>query len=260
MRGSSSGSRRLGGGGTVGVQNWFMAGLPVLVFVHSPLVGPLTWEPVAACFRRRGYPVVVCSLAGVTDGGPPYYWRIAEAAARAVVDTEGDRPVVLVGHSGAGALLPAIADAVGGRVRGAVLVDAIHPHPDSSWLDTAPAQLREHLAGLVWAGRLPAWNEWFPSDVFDALLPDVGMRERFIAELPRLPVAYFEEPAPVALNWPAVRCAYVRLSEAYDRSADEAEHRGWWVHRENADHLAMLTQPDRVTDAVARAVAAVADV
>jgi pimeloyl-ACP methyl ester carboxylesterase len=93
-----------------------MAELPTLEFVHSPLVGPFTWEPAARCFRRRGYPVVVCSLAGLVDDGAPYYRRFAEAAARAVVATEGGRPAVLVGHSGGGALLPAIADAVGGRI------------------------------------------------------------------------------------------------------------------------------------------------
>ncbi|ANN21715.1 hypothetical protein SD37_11885 [Amycolatopsis orientalis] len=236
-----------------------MVELPTLVLVHSPLVGPSTWESAAECFRRKGYPVAVSSLDGVVDDGAPYYRGFAEAAARAVVANEGDRPAVLVGHSGAGALLPSIADAVGDSVHGAVFVDAILPHPGGSWFDTAPPQLRDHLAGLAHAGWLPPWNEWFPAEAFDTLLPDEDMRERFVAELPRLPVTYFEESAPVTHGWPAVRCAYVRLSEAYDRSADEAVRRGWWVHRENADHLAMLTQPDRVTDAVVQAVVAVAD-
>ena len=42
---------------------------PALVLVHSPLVGPLTWEPVAERLRSAGRMVVVPSLAGVTDGG-----------------------------------------------------------------------------------------------------------------------------------------------------------------------------------------------
>jgi hypothetical protein len=241
------------GGENSSVQNRLMTELPTLVLVHSPLVGPLTWELAAGCFRRNGYPVVVCSLAGVADDGAPHYQRFAEATAHAVVATD----VVLVGHSGAGPLLPAIADAMGANVRGAVFVDATLPHPGSSWFDTAPPQRREHLAGLVRAGRLPPWNEWFPAEVLDALLPEAGMRERFIAELASLPLAYFEEAAPVTRSWSAVRCAYVRLSEAYDQSADEAERQGWWVRRENADHLAMLTQPGRVADAVLQAVVAV---
>lgn len=225
-----------------------------LLLVHSPLVGPLTWELTASYLRRGCRHVVVPSLAAVADGGPPYYRKFAEAAAHGLVG-----PVVLVGHSGAGPLLPAIAAVLGDDARGAVFVDALLPHPGSSWFDAAPAQLREQLAGLVRAGRLPPWNEWFPAEVFDQLVPDAGLRERFIAELPRLPVAYFEEPAPVVRGWPAVRCAYVRLSEAYDRSAADAERRGWWVHREDADHLAILTRPDRIADVISRAVAVVAE-
>lgn len=235
-----------------------MAALPVLALVHSPLVGPTTWEPTAEYLRRRDIPVVVCSLAGVTDGDPPYYERLARTAADAVLGADDDRPVVLVGHSGAGALLPAIADAMGERVRGAVFVDALLPHPGRSWFDTAPPQLQQHLRALVRAGRLPPWNEWFPPEAIPGLLPDADLRERFVAELPRLPIAYFEEPAPTGPGRAAVSCAYVRLTEAYDRMADEAEAGGWWVHREQADHLAPLTRAGWTADLVTRAVDATA--
>jgi hypothetical protein len=53
--------------------------------------------------------------------------------------------VVLAGHSGAGALLPAIVDeiAAGGdaadvAVHCAIFVDAILPHPGQTWFETAP--------------------------------------------------------------------------------------------------------------------------
>lgn len=219
----------------------------------------MTWELTAAHLRREGQRVVVPSLTAVVEEGPPYYRRFAEAAARAL-DMDGSHgAVVLVGHSGAGALLPAVAEVVGTDVHGAVFVDALLPHPGNSWFDTAPVQLREQVAGLARAGRLPRWHDWLPSDVLDTLVSDVGLRERFIAELPTMPVAYFEEPAPNAPGWPASRCAYVRLSEAYAGAADEAERQGWWVHRENADHLALLTQPARIAGVIARAVAVVAD-
>ncbi|MCI2419839.1 alpha/beta fold hydrolase [Saccharopolyspora sp. K220] len=230
-----------------------------LLLVHSPLVGPLTWDLEATSLRHGGQRVVVPSLAAVADDGPPYYRNFAAAAARALEVAGSNGPVVLVGHSGAGALLPAVAGVVGDDARGAVFVDAILPHPGSSWFDTAPEQLREQLAGMARAGRLPPWNEWFPSEVVDTLLPDAGLRERFIAELPKLPLACFEEPAPDVPDQPASRCAYVRLSEAYDGAAEEAERRGWRVHRENADHLAMLTEPDRIADAISHAVTAVTD-
>jgi hypothetical protein len=241
---------------------------PALVLVHSPLVGPLTWEPVAERLRR-GRVVIVPSLRGVTDGAPPYYRRLAERVADDVAAAGASGRVTLAGHSGAGALLAAIAEAIEGhheggagrgadvtdygedaagrdKVCGAVFVDAILPHPGQTWFDTAPVSLGEHLVGLARDGRLPRWNEWFPAETISALLPDAGLRERFVAELPELPLAYLYETAPQVACWPPARCAYLRLSEPYDEFADEADKLGWTVRREDSDHLAMLTQPDRI--------------
>ena len=44
-------------------------------------------------------------------------------------------PLVLVGHSGADALLPSVAAACDAAVAAAVFVDAILPHPGASWFD-----------------------------------------------------------------------------------------------------------------------------
>jgi hypothetical protein len=233
-----------------------------LVLVHSPLVGPLTWEPVAERLRRAGRVVVVPSLAGVIDGGPPYCRRLARRVADEVAGACAGSRVMLAGHSGAGGLLPAIAEAIAGRgedgtapgkdgmepgtVCGAIFVDAILPHPGQTWFETAPASLGEHLIGLARGGRLPRWNEWFPAEALAALLPEAGLREQFVAELPELPLAYLHETAPQVACWPPAQSAYLRLSEPYDEFADEADRLGWTVRREDSDHLAMLTQPDRM--------------
>jgi pimeloyl-ACP methyl ester carboxylesterase len=233
-----------------------MARRPTLLLVHSPLTGPSAWKATAALLRDAGYPVAVSSLAGAVDAGPPYYRQLAEAAVRPLLDSDRHAPVVLVGHSGAGALLPMIAEVAGADVRAAVFVDAVLPHPGTSALEARPAGARRDLAGLVHDGRLPPWHRWFPPEVIEGLLPEVAMRERFATELPELPMAYFEEPAPPTRGWSTIRCAYVRLSEPYEPAATEADARGWPVYREAADHLALLTRPDLVADAVAEAVAA----
>ncbi|GAB3474364.1 hypothetical protein GCM10027440_04460 [Nocardiopsis coralliicola] len=228
----------------------------LLALIHSPLVGPMAWESTAECLRRKGRGAVVPSLAGAVHRGPPYYRRLAGAAASALDADKRDGGVVLVGHSGAGALLPAIAEAVGSRVRGMVFVDALLPHPGRSWFATAPPQMREQLAGLARGGRLPRWNEWFPAEVLEALVPDAALRARFAGGLPELPMAYFDEPAPEVQAGGADRCAYVRLSDAYDLAAEDAQRRGWPVYREDADHLAMLTRPEWAAGTIERAAAA----
>jgi hypothetical protein len=226
---------------------------PVFVLIHSPLVGPLTWRPTRDLLRARDVPVVVPSLAGAADGGPPYYPKLAARVAKVVRAARPAESLVLVGHSGAGALLPAVAAACDSTVEAAVFVDAILPHPGASWFDTAPPALRQHLRDLAAAGRLPPWHQWFPPGTLDALLPDPDLRSRFITELPRLPAAYFEERAPVVPDR-ARRCGYLQLSAAYQDVADEAERRGWPTLREAADHLAMLTRPGLILDRLARLV------
>jgi hypothetical protein len=223
-----------------------------LLFVHSPVVGPTTWTPTADVLQQNGFGCVVPDLTGVVTAGPPYQPNLAAAAATAVND-DADT-VALVGHSGAGPLLPAIADLVGDRTLCAVFVDALLPHPGQSWFDTAPPALRTQLLGMAVDGILPPWHKWFPPGAIEELVPDPGLRREFVAEIPRLPVAYFEERAPVTSD--LRRCAFLRLSAAYDRAADEAERLGWWVARRDWDHLRMLSAPEAVADLIALAISA----
>jgi pimeloyl-ACP methyl ester carboxylesterase len=220
---------------------------PSFVLVHSPLVGRATWRPTAEELRLRGYDVVVPGLAGVAEEGPPFYERLATRVAEAVRDSSLVGPLVVVGHSGAGALLPSIMATVQDRVMAAVFVDAILPHPGSSWMETVPPTLREQLRGLAVDGRLPPWQDWFPPGTIEALIPDSELRAGVLAEVPRLPLAYFDATAPT-VDVAADRCAYLQLSAAYGPFADEAERRGWPTIREAADHLAITTNPGRVVD------------
>jgi len=225
---------------------------PTLLFVHSPVVGPTTWARTAEALQDKGFRCYVPDMSGVAAAGPPYYPKFADVTAEAVKDAAG--PVVLVGHSGAGPLLPAIADLVGDRAGGAVFVDALLPHPRRSWFDTAPPSLRGQLLGMASDGVLPPWHEWFPPGVIEELVPDPALRRQFFAEIPRLPLAYFEEPAPTTSDVRA--CALLRLSAAYDDAADEAKRRGWWVARREWDHLRMLTDPEAVADLIVLAISA----
>jgi hypothetical protein len=224
---------------------------PTLLFVHSPVVGPTTWTTTAKVLRGNGFRCIIPDLTSVATSGPPYYPKFSAAAADAIDDV----PVVLIGHSAAGPLLPSIADIVS-DASAAVFVDAHLPHPGLSWLDTAPPPLRDQLLGMARDGVLPPWHEWFPPGAIDELLPDPELRRTVTTEIPSLPLAYFEEPAPVTRNWDTLRCAYLRFSAASDDAADKAERLGWWVARRDWDHLRMLTAPDAVADLLRAAVTA----
>jgi len=183
-------------------------------------------------------------LLEVTGG---FYADLAAAAAAAIA-AEGEEPAILALHSAAGELAPSIAAALGAALAGVIFVDAILPHPGRSWLDTAPAALREQLTAGAQQGLLPAWDGWWPPGALEKLAPDADLRAALIAELEPLPLAYFEEVAPeITFDAP---CAYLQLSGAYEEEGRRAVRLGWPVVRLPATHLAPATQPRAVATAL----------
>jgi hypothetical protein len=212
-----------------------------LVLVHSPLVGPDTWDALAAAIRERGYQVRIPDLATTLAGGPPYWPRQVGAIAASAA---GQR-TVLVGHSGAGPLLDSAGAAADG-VAGYVFVDAGLPSPGQSWLETTPPELAARLRDMVSDGWLPPWSQWWGADGLADLLPDPLSRKHFAASCPRLPMAMLEEVRPTARGWPDAPCGYLRLSEAYRGPAEQARALGWPVTELASHHLAVLSDADLV--------------
>jgi hypothetical protein len=180
--------------------------------------------------------------------GPDWY---GGAAARVAASLSRGEAVVLVAHSGAGGFVPSLADRLGERLVGIVLVDAVMPYPGRCWLDTASAEMAAHLRAMAKDGVLPHWDAWFDRDAIARLLPDPAALAAFRAELPCVPLAYFEAFAPNLAGWESRPTAYLQLSEAYAPEASAAELKGWTVRREPLHHLAMLSHPDRVAATVA---------
>lgn len=220
---------------------------PTFVLLHSPLVGQLTWQPVADVLRGRGYPTVVPSLADGLRGAGPYYPALTRAVDRAIRACAATR-IVLVPHSGAGVLVPSVVAETPAQVDAAFFVDAVLPRPGRSWADSLPAEHAQRLKALSMDGFLPPWNGWFPPETLAEIIPDPDLRARFIAEIPRLPLTYLEETAPDLGGPPRVRHAYLRLSDAYDDTADQAAEQGWPVLRHQGHHLSMLTDPEPLSD------------
>jgi hypothetical protein len=219
---------------------------PRFALVPSPLLGPASWRPTAAALAALGHVAAVADFGEIAADDT--YDVIADRAA-ATIGT-GERPLILAGHSGAGGLLAGIAART--APEGVIFVDAILPHPGRSWFETVPPALAKRLKGMAQAGRLPPWNLWVSDDPVARLVADPAARAELIAALPSIPLAYLAARAP---DWPpiAAPCAYVQLSETYAREAIAARAGAWEVVREEAHHLAMVTDPARVAAVLAKA-------
>src|SRR5258708_37293094 len=131
----------------------------LIVLVHSPLVGPFAWSLVAQHLQAGGFDVLVPTL---TDSGgtPPPFWQQHTASVqRALASLPQERPLVLVGHSGAGSLLPVLAQAAPHPVQAYRFVDADLPHPGKTQLEEMPAFAQELRRLLASGERFPNWKD-----------------------------------------------------------------------------------------------------
>jgi hypothetical protein len=212
------------------------------LLVHPPLLGPAVWAPAAAVLTAAGHRVTVPDLRPACDPPPGWPERAAAAATDGVTG-----PVVIAGHSGAGVLLPLVADRVDAAA--VVFVDALVPAPAGP---TAPSdRFRAFLDALpLTDGRLPRWSDWWPPEVMAEAVPDPDLRARIEADQPRLARACYAEPVPVPPSWPPARVGYLRLSPAYTADAEQAAARGWPVETRPGTHLDLVTHPAEVVDAI----------
>jgi hypothetical protein len=213
---------------------------PVFVLVHSLLLGPSTWRPVAARLTAERYQVLVPSLLDV----PPYWPAVADAIHNDARPVPPDTPVVLVAHSNAGLFLPVIGARLDRPVIASVFVDAALP-ATSGWTPaTSPENLSEFLRPMATDGVLPRWTDWWDAESVASLFPDSRTRETVISEQRTLPLSYYEQRIPVPDGWDDHPCAYLRFSPSYADRAAQARERGWRVAHLPGDHLHQLVDPD----------------
>lgn len=225
--------------------------------LHSPLVDASSWGRLPELLLAAGYRVAVPAV--LADDSPPYAHRYVAAAAVGLAGADLAPPLVLVGHSGAGPLLPQVAAAAGAagrRVGGYVFLDAGEPRPGASRLtlleseDRAlAAELRAHLEA---GGLFPQWSD----AELAGELPDSRARAELLRSLRPRGDDFFTEPVPMPADWPDAPCGYLRLSPAYDAVVRQARARGWPVRALGGGHFAALREPERVAAGLLELIAA----
>ncbi len=216
----------------------------LLLLVHSPLVGPSSWSKVGLEARRRSVAAVAPDSTGFVDGERPRWSRFVDMA----VGPVDDQRVVAVGHSGAGALLPAIAARLGEQLDAVVFVDAVLPG------DGADHELSADMAALLDAQttdrHLAPWLDWWPAPVVEALLPAPDDRQLLRSDMPQVPRDTYDDPVHLPAGWTRQPGAYLQLSGAYAEDARRAERLGWPCQAIDGTHLSIATEPALVLDAI----------
>lgn len=220
------------------------------MLVPSPLVGPYSWALTAGELERRGRQAIVTVDLDDPPGSRPAWQATAEGVRTSLRERPADQPIVLIGHSRAGPLLPAVGASVRRPVDAYVFVDSRLPHAGSSPLQALElenaAAAADRRARLAAGEPYPTWTE----DDLRELVPDRARRRNLLAELrPRGP-DFWTEPLPVVPGWPDAPCGYLLFSDDYRAAAGRARESGWSIRELPAGHFHMLVDPPAVAEAL----------
>jgi hypothetical protein len=204
--------------------------------------------------RKRGLDVLVPILDDSPSSRDPFWKQHADSISRSVNNLPEDANLILVAHSGAGPLLPAIRQSLPNPVGAYVFVDAGLPQNGATRLGLMKSE------DPAWAARFQREledGERFPTWSFDDLqdvIPDENLRRQMVTELhPRGP-DFFNEPIPVFEGWPDAPCVYIQFSPIYQKPAAQARQRGWLTEELAGGHFHMLVDPEAITDKMIDAV------
>ncbi len=222
----------------------------LIVLVHSPLVGPFTWSLVVQHLQATGFYTLVPALTDSGETPPPYWQQHTKSVQQALASIPQERPLVLVGHSGAGSLLPIIAQTARHPVQAYIFVDAGLPHPNQSQLDemetSVPAFAQELRKSLTSGERFPHWSD----EDLSGDLPDGLARQQMLAEVQPRSLSFFEEVMPVVAGWPDAPSGYLLFTQGYRRFLEQAQRAGWPSRTLHAGHFHMLVDPVAVATAL----------
>lgn len=159
---------------------------PTILLIAGHWLGAWAWDEVQEGLTANGQDAIALTLPGLDPHDPERSSRtlddqaaaIEEAMARAGASAE--RPVVLVGHSGANAPLSIVLDRHPERVRRIV------------WVDSGPV-----APGSVFAPELPDTVEELPLPPFDVLGEQASLEGLSAEMLERLRARAVPEPGPV---------------------------------------------------------------
>lgn len=223
------------------------------VLIPSPLVGPFTWELVQQVMKEQNLRVVVFTLFDDPNSALPYWQQHAESVAQSLAQIPPEQKIILVAHSGAGLLLPAIRQKLT-SIYAYVFVDAGIPRDGLSRLDLMkledPHWAEQFHQSLLQGEQFPTWSE----DDLKEIIPDGETRRKLVAEIRPRSLPFFVEAIPVLAGWPDAPCIYIKFSASYEWDAMQSKQAGWPVYEMDAGHFHMLVDSTAIADLLVKTV------
>jgi pimeloyl-ACP methyl ester carboxylesterase len=221
------------------------------VLVHGAWHGGWCWRDIARGLRAAGHVVFTPTLTGLGErvhlASPTVNLTTHADDVIQVFEAEELRDVILVGHSYAGHVIPLVADAIRGRIRQLVFLDAVVARDGQPFLapEVGAARQRAAIEGYL---DPPPGLEFFGIPADHPLAPWVRRRITNHPLPTLLQTVRYQNGGPAGLPKTYIRCLRRRVMTQPDPV--EVQLRGqpeWTWATIDTGHDAMVTAPQELT-------------
>ncbi|BCT78210.1 esterase [Sinomonas cyclohexanicum] len=218
------------------------------VLVHGAWHGAWCWRPVERLLVAAGARVFTPTLTGLGDRAhllaPTVGLATHIADVRAVIETEGLRDVILVGHSYAGMVVTGVAAEIPDRIQRLVIVDGFLPEAGEAAIRLLPEHAAAHYLESAQANDGLVID---PRPVGNLGVTDQQVIDELTPRLTPQPAKTYMDAigrglADLPFTGDYLLCSGWRTPFApFARRAAEA---GWSVVELDADHEVLVTDPE----------------
>jgi pimeloyl-ACP methyl ester carboxylesterase len=228
-------------------------GRPVSAFVlvHGAWGGAWIWRRVLGPLRAAGHEAHAVTLTGVGERAHLRHRDIALSDhvgdVVGLVEAEELQDIVLVGHSYGGMVVTGAADALPGRIKQLVYVDAMVPLPGEGWGAAHPPEVvaARQAAATAHDNALP------PPDPLDFGI-DGDDRAWLLRRQTPHPFGMYRVPLPFdGARWAALPRCFIDCTRPAYPTIDAMRARvraqpGWTIVEIATGHCPMVSAPDRL--------------
>jgi pimeloyl-ACP methyl ester carboxylesterase len=224
------------------------------ILVHGMWYGGWCWKKVGPLLRDAGHEVYMITLTGVGERGHVRYAGIDMNThiqdVVSVLEFENLEDVVLVGHSLAGFMAPAVAERVPERIAHIVNIDGVLPVDGRSFKELMPDywedfRQRGRAKGDEW------WSPPIPEWTFGIIGPDLEWMSSRLTPHPlktwEMPLS-FTSPAARSIPRTFIHCTEGASPEEITGQEKECAQMGWQYRQLATGHAAMITAPQELTE------------
>ncbi len=226
---------------------------PELILIHGSWLGGWSWDAVGNSLTRAGCRIETPTLSGLSDRS---HLLSRQTGLSSHIDdicasclSTARHGITLVGHSYGALVAAGAASRFGTIVQRLIILDGFLPEANKSAFDLHPG-----LRGMMESLALPE-KPWLaappPPEMIN--IKDAGLASDVVRKMTPMPIMTHEQALVLdEKKMNQLERHYIRCTRfpVFEENTDMASGRGWHTIALDAGHMAMLTDPEMVTEAI----------